>query len=141
MQELARDTWGFDGYVVSDCGAVNNIGRPRCVPRLPPKSRSDTVRRRGPLAHTVRQHNYTQTIDETCALAITAGCELSCILFYETCASAVTVHFEMAAFFSRAWLLWRALMASPSVRSASALCCAERVDARVDDRPRRRAPV
>ena len=27
MQEIARDTWGFRGYVVSDCGAVNNIGQ------------------------------------------------------------------------------------------------------------------
>ena len=96
MQELARDTWGFDGYVVSDCGAVNNIGRPAAGHLCPCHQRQPELTRLAALfAHglhcTVRQHNYTQTIDETCALAITAGCELSCILFYETCASAVTV--------------------------------------------------
>ena len=102
MQDLARDTWGFNGYVVSDCGAVNNIGgRCQASPVAPPggvyagrscRVRAPTAvhRARGPRL-TVRQHNYTQTIDETCALAITAGCELSCILFYEFCADAVEV--------------------------------------------------
>jgi beta-glucosidase len=51
LQEILRDEWGFDGYVVSDCGAINDIH-----------------------AH----HKVTNTPQESAALAVKNGCELNC---------------------------------------------------------------
>jgi hypothetical protein len=52
MQELARDTWGFKGYVVSDCGAISNIGTaPLPAPLSPPLSTTATTTSWPPLAH------------------------------------------------------------------------------------------
>ena len=51
LQEILRQRWGFDGYVVSDCGAILDI-----------------------YAH----HNVVDTAPEAAALAVTNGCELNC---------------------------------------------------------------
>lgn len=51
MQEILRDTWGFDGYFVSDCWAISDI---------------------------CKFHHYTETMTEAAALAIQAGCDLNC---------------------------------------------------------------
>jgi beta-glucosidase len=46
-----RKDWGFDGYVVSDCGAIDDI---------------------------FRGHRYAMTIEQASALAVKAGTDLSC---------------------------------------------------------------
>lgn len=53
LQGILRETWGFDGYVVSDCDAVANIYR----------------------AH---EHGYTQTPEAGVAVAFRAGMDLIC---------------------------------------------------------------
>jgi beta-glucosidase-like glycosyl hydrolase len=50
-----RDEWGFDGYIVSDCGAISNIMNP---------------------------HHYTNTSDQTVAAGLKGGCDLDCGSFY-----------------------------------------------------------
>jgi beta-glucosidase-like glycosyl hydrolase len=52
---ILREAWGFDGYITSDCGAVEVI---------------------------MNNHHYTNTTDETCAVAMTAGTDLDCGSFY-----------------------------------------------------------
>jgi beta-glucosidase len=53
LTDLLRKQWGFDGYVVSDCGAIGDIwGR--------------------------RQHHYVSTPEEAAAAAVKAGCNLCC---------------------------------------------------------------
>ena len=51
LQEILRDNWGFEGYVVSDCGAIADI---------------------------YRGHKIVKTIGEATALSINAGCDLFC---------------------------------------------------------------
>jgi beta-glucosidase len=51
LHDLLRDQWGFDGYVVSDCGAIGDIWR---------------------------QHHFVGTPEEAAAAAIKAGCDLCC---------------------------------------------------------------
>ena len=51
LQTILRDTWGFDGYVVSDCGAIDDI---------------------------FRHHKLVATAAEAAALAVKNGCELNC---------------------------------------------------------------
>lgn len=51
LQEILRETWGFDGYVVSDCGAVDDI---------------------------YRHHRLVDSAVEAAALAINTGCDLEC---------------------------------------------------------------
>ena len=53
LTDLLRKQWGFDGYVVSDCGAIGDIwGRV--------------------------QHHYVNTPEEAAADAVKAGCDLCC---------------------------------------------------------------
>jgi beta-glucosidase len=53
LRYLLREQWGFEGYVVSDCGAIRDIwGR--------------------------RQHQYVKTPEEAAAVAVKAGCNLCC---------------------------------------------------------------
>ncbi len=54
LEELLRDQWGFDGYVVSDCSAIGNIWNER------------------------RGHGYVETPEEAAAVAVKAGCNLCC---------------------------------------------------------------
>jgi len=51
MTTLARDTWGFQGYITSDCGAVAGV---------------------------YEAHHYTNTTDETCAVTLGAGMDIDC---------------------------------------------------------------
>ena len=50
LQQILRDDWGFDGYVVSDCGAIHDIH-----------------------AH----HGLTRNAAESAALAVRNGCDLN----------------------------------------------------------------
>ena len=51
LTDLLRKRWGFDGYVVSDCGAIGDIWN---------------------------QHHYVKTPEEAAADAVKAGCDLCC---------------------------------------------------------------
>ena len=51
LKDILRGKWGFDGYVVSDCGAIADIHR---------------------------NHKLTNTEEESAALALNAGCDLNC---------------------------------------------------------------
>ena len=57
-----RQQWGFNGYVVSDCGAIGDI---------------------------YRGHGYTLTIEQASALAVKAGTDLSCGTEYQYLLGAV----------------------------------------------------
>ena len=51
LSTVLRDEWGFEGYVVSDCGAIIDI---------------------------FQNHKYVETGEEAAAIAVKAGCELNC---------------------------------------------------------------
>ena len=51
LEEILRVKWGFKGYVVSDCGAIDNI---------------------------YKDHQYVKTPAEAAAVAVKAGCDLEC---------------------------------------------------------------
>ena len=53
LTDLLRKQWGFDGYVVSDCGAIHNIWGEQ-------------------------EHHYVTTPEEAAAAAVKAGCDLCC---------------------------------------------------------------
>jgi len=60
---VAREGWGFDGYVTSDCGAISDIWK---------------------------RHNYTDTPEGACQVALQAGCDLDCSTFFaEHCPGAM----------------------------------------------------
>ncbi|MDA8904714.1 glycoside hydrolase family 3 C-terminal domain-containing protein [Flavobacteriaceae bacterium] len=56
LQEILRDKWGFNGYVVSDCGAINDIHA---------------------------NHKIVKTPEESAALGIITGCDLNCGGIYQ----------------------------------------------------------
>jgi len=62
LQDILREEFGFNGYVVSDCGAINDIH-----------------------AH----HHYTKNAMESAAAAVKAGCELNCGGAYAALVAAV----------------------------------------------------
>lgn len=51
LQKILREEWGFQGYVVSDCGAIRDIHR---------------------------NHKITASPEESAALAVKTGCDLDC---------------------------------------------------------------
>ena len=57
QNNIVRGEWGFDGYFVSDCGAVNGI---------------------------FDRHNYTNSSEGACKLAIEGGTDADCGLPYST---------------------------------------------------------
>ena len=62
LQKRLRDEWGFQGYVVSDCGAVSDI---------------------------FRGHQYKPTAGEASAVAVKAGTDLTCGTEYRSLVGAV----------------------------------------------------
>lgn len=56
LNKVLREDWGFDGYVVSDCGAIRDI-------------------------HT--GHNIAETKAEAAAIGLKGGCDLNCGSYYK----------------------------------------------------------
>lgn len=64
LDSLLRKQWGFEGYVVSDCGGIRDIWGQR-------------------------QHHYVDTPEEAAAVAVKAGCNLCCGGDYDALVQAV----------------------------------------------------
>jgi beta-glucosidase len=64
LDDLLRKKWGFEGYIVSDCGAIGDIS-------------------------STRAHHYVNTPEEAAALGVKAGCDLCCGGEYNALARAV----------------------------------------------------
>jgi len=62
LTKILREEWGFDGYVVSDCGAISDI---------------------------YRGHKIVETSPEAAALAVRSGCDLNCGSQYQNLLEAV----------------------------------------------------
>jgi beta-glucosidase len=62
LEEILRREWGFDGYVVSDCGAIRDI---------------------------YEHHRVVSSAEEAAALAVVNGCELNCGAVYPALVQAV----------------------------------------------------
>jgi beta-glucosidase len=62
LQDILRNEWGFEGYVVSDCGAIGDI---------------------------YRHHHVVQTAEEAAAMGVKAGCDLNCGDVYRALLEAV----------------------------------------------------
>jgi len=62
QQNILRDEWGFDGYIVSDCGAIRDI---------------------------YKYHQFVETPAEAAAMGIAKGTDLNCGRTYEGLAEAV----------------------------------------------------
>ena len=62
LQRILRERWGFGGYVVSDCGAIDDI---------------------------YATHKVAGTAAEAAALAVKAGCDLNCGATYPALVDAV----------------------------------------------------
>jgi beta-glucosidase len=62
LEEVLRQDWGFEGHVVSDCAALSDIHL---------------------------HHHYTADVVESAAVALKAGCDLSCICTYDHLGEAI----------------------------------------------------
>ncbi len=58
LTDILRNEWGFNGYVVSDCGAVGNVFSP---------------------------HNYAPTREDAAAMSLKAGLDLECAGYCNDC--------------------------------------------------------
>lgn len=63
LTHLLREEWGFDGMVVSDCGAVSDVYG------------NATINADG---KTVKGHLYAKNMKEASAMTLVAGCDMSC---------------------------------------------------------------
>lgn len=75
LQEHLRSSWGFQGYVVSDCGAISDI---------------------------LKGHQYKETMPEAAAVAVRTGTDLTCGREYATLVEAVQRGFIAEAEIDRA---------------------------------------
>ena len=62
LQTILREQWGFEGYIVSDCGAIEDIHL---------------------------HHKVVETAEEAAALAVNVGCDLCCGAAYQALTGAV----------------------------------------------------
>ncbi len=62
LNDILRNEWGFEGYVVSDCGAISDI---------------------------YEGHRIVETPEEASALAVKSGCDLECSSVYQSLIEAV----------------------------------------------------
>lgn len=62
LTSILRNEWGFNGYVVSDCGAIGDI---------------------------YQNHKVVNTPEEASALAVKSGCDLECATTYQSLKQAV----------------------------------------------------
>ena len=62
LNKLLRDSWGFEGYVVSDCGAVRDIET---------------------------GHHIAKSKPEAAAIGVKGGCDLNCGSYYKSLGEAV----------------------------------------------------
>lgn len=63
LSTLLREEWGFDGFVVSDCGAVSNVYG------------GNSMNADG---QAVSGHSYAKNLEEASAMTLNAGCDMSC---------------------------------------------------------------
>lgn len=75
LQDILRGQWGFEGHVVSDCGAIEDI---------------------------YQGHRLVDTAAEAAALAINNGCDLCCGCAYEALTEAVALEWVSEAVINQA---------------------------------------